>query len=343
MITPKIKYLGLLCVIALLGSCDKFLPEDRDTLEKDALFSKTLYEPVLGRHEMIDDNFNHAASSLPIEFKLLNIRTYEGELANELMDIHPVKVWKKPYLGTEKSIEEIEAKRNIEYRPLFEIGKYNGRIEIWPNASSNFVRTQPDSCYLFDVEISSTGGRKYFRGLQLRPKKERPYEPSNQNQITGQINTPYVRGVLSNVKGNTTGRFLTTSDMTVYFHKLEGNPYGGKTLTFKFADSLMRPINPNEFDMSEEEWKNVIHGFNMQKTDEYVRYDVAYPIPLINYVTPYTNESGQRARARFIYKRLGFGQILETAYVGIDFGIYEEGDWEIYFVFPDESPRFNNE
>lgn len=338
-----IKYLSLLCAAVGCVSCSKYIPDDRDTLEVEAMFTKTLYEPVLGRHQVIDDNFNIASSSLPIEFKLLNVQTYEGSEAHELLDIHPVKVWKKPYSGDETSLEEIEAKRETEYRPLLEIGKYNGRLMIWPNALSTFVRTQPDSCYLFDVEVSNSGGRKYFKKMQLRPFKERPFEPSNQNATTGQINTPYVTGILTNVKGKNTGRNLSSGDMRVYFHKLLDEPYGGNTVTFKFADSLMRPINPNEFDMEQDEWEKIIHGFNMEKTDEYVRYTVAYPIPVTDYATRYTNEAGDRAHVRFRYNRLGFGHVLEESALGIDFSIYEKGDWEIYFVFPNETPRFRDE
>ena len=48
---------------------------------------------------------------------------YDGSPAPELEEYYPVRVWKKPYLGTEKSIEEINAKRGTEYRRLFDVRK----------------------------------------------------------------------------------------------------------------------------------------------------------------------------------------------------------------------------
>jgi hypothetical protein len=48
------------------------------------------------------------------------------------------------------------------------------------------IKAQPDSGYVFDVEMSNSGGRKYFQNMRLMPLRERPYEPSNLDPVTGQ-------------------------------------------------------------------------------------------------------------------------------------------------------------
>ena len=335
----KIFFVALLSFVSL-SSCDKFLPTDRDSLEKEAHFTQLEYYPILGRYNWIKDNFSTANSSVPIKFKLSNVRRFDGEPAVELTQQYPVKVWKKEYTGDEKSIEEIEAKRATEYHQLLEIGESNGSIIFWPAGRSSFVKNQPDSGYLFDVEASNSGGRKFFKDLKLKPLKERPYEPNNINSISGLITNAYVKpSLLSGLIGDRTGANIY--DVNISLVKDESSSKGGKTLTFRFIDSLGNAINPAKFNNTK--WETLVHGFNMQKTDQYVRYTVAYPIPLTEKPTLFTNVTGNRARINIGYNRLGKGQVLTTANMMFDFSIFEDGDWDIIFYFPTESPKFEDE
>jgi len=341
-LTNQINKTLLLSVTFLLTlfSCDKFLPTDRDSLEKEAHFTQLEYYPILGRYNWIKDNFATTNSSLPIKFKLTNIRRFDGEPAIELTQSYPVKVWKKEYTGTETSLEEIESKRATEHHPLLEIGESNGSIIFWPSGKSSFIKNQPDSGYIFDVEASNSGGRKFFKDLKLKPLKERPYEPNNINAITGLSMDPYVRpSSILGVVGDRTG--ANVNQVNVAIVKDESNARGGNTLTFRFIDSLGNAINPEKFNNTK--WENLVHGFNMEKTSEHVRYKVAYPMPLIERPTLYTNVNGNRSRVIFSYNRLGKGQIVNTAFITFDFAIYEQGDWDIIFHFPNESPKFENE
>ncbi|WP_316790623.1 DUF5007 domain-containing protein [Pedobacter frigoris] len=327
-----------LVLLSTLG-CKKNLPEDRESIALDTRFTQTVYTPVLGRNTLFSDNFFLGTSSQPLTFKIINMRTRDGVEASVLTKKTPVQVWTQPYLGDEKSIAEIEAKRKIENRPLFEIREHSGQFLMWSAARSPDVKTQPDSGYVFDVEMSNSGGRRYFRDFKLMPLKERAFEPSVLNSITGLAQyvglTP--SGV-NNLRGARNGQFISYNDIGVLFKKNEG---AGNSLTFKFVDSLFNPINPSSFNLTN--WNQLLHGFNMIKTNESVKYDVAYPIPLIAYRTKYTNTNGDKAHTVFRYDRQGFGNIREEAYISMDFAIYEPGNWEIIIWFTGQSPKFTND
>lgn len=340
--TRRAYYLWVIMVMALISvstfSCKKYLPVDREEVGTDSRFTQDIYEPVLGRNNLFSDNFYKGSTSYPATFKIINPRRFDGEAAPELLDTFPVTVWKEAYTGMEKSLDEIEAKRDTEYHALWEIRPHSGQFEMWAKATSNFVRTQPDSGYIFDVEMSNSGGRRYFRGLKLRPYRERPYEPSNLNPITGQATGVGVfPSIIINMQGAETGRYLYNGDINVIFHR-RGD---GNKLTFMFMDTLFHPMNPDHFNLTN--WSTLVHGFNMVKTDTSVSYDVAYPIPLTERETAYTTQDGKRAHIDFSYDRLGFGHIREVAHMMLDFSIYEPGDWLIMFVFRNENPKFKDD
>jgi hypothetical protein len=175
------------------------------------------------------------------------------------------------------------------------------------------------------------------------PLRERPYEPSNYNSLTGQpISNGVNPSIISNIKGLAKGRYLSFNDVEVYIRKINNvNGTSGKSITFKFLDTLYNPIDPAKF--STTNWDGLIHGFNMRMTTTSVTYDVAFPVPLVEIPTRFTNTDGRRARARFSYSRLGFGGLKENAVLGLDFAIYEPGDWEIVFAFKNDNPKFTNE
>lgn len=331
-----------LAVLAV-SACKKYLPKERETVGADSQYTIDTYQPVLGRTTFFTDNFYQGSTTYPSDFKIVNPRRRNGDPAPELSDVFPVMVWKQTYDGNEKSIAEIEAKREIQYRPLFEIGPHSGAFILWAEAKSAFVRSQPDSGYLFDVELSNSGGRRFYRNLKLMPIKERPYEPSNHNASTGQPTSNGVFAtVLSNIKGAASNRYLSYNDIDVYIRKIikAGVP-ATNTLTFRFLDTLYNPIDPALF--AETDWDNLVHGFNKAMTSTGVTYKMAYPIPAIEVPTRFTSSDGRRAKVRFGYSRLGFNGGRESAVLGLDFAIYEPGDWEIVFAFKNDNPKFIND
>jgi hypothetical protein len=112
-------------------------------------------------------------------------------------------------------------------------------------------------------------------------------------------------------------------------------------LTFRFLDTLFRPLNPSVFNTTD--WANLVHGFDMQKTDTYVKYNVAYPIPLTNTPTKYTGGGTTTAAVRFTYSRLGFGGARINSVFGLNFAIFDPGDWEIVFAFKTDVPKTSDD
>ncbi|MCA5005811.1 DUF5007 domain-containing protein [Sphingobacterium bovistauri] len=339
-----IKYnfiIALILGVLSFSSCKSFIPESIDALGEDVNYVIKEFSPTLGRKTIYENAANLSnTSTLPLSFKIVNVRGVDGSPANELTDKFPVKVWKGNYTGDEKSIEEIEAKREVEYHSIFEIGKNSGNIMFWDYGNSNWIKTQPDSCYLFDVEISNSGGRKYARNLRLKPFKERPYEPSQYDASTGLATRAALPpAYVSNLLGEKTGDFIF--DIEVYVFKDVENKAPGGTLKISVLDSMNNPIDIKKF--KDTDWKGMIHGFNQRFEGEKAVYDVAYPMPLVKYSTKYTTSDGGRARINLRNNRIGFGGFLSQSQLGFDFAIYEEGHWEIQFRFRGESPKFDND
>ncbi|WP_175636255.1 DUF5007 domain-containing protein [Pedobacter ghigonis] len=329
--------LTLLTGSIALSACKKNLPDERLSIANDSQYTQYLYQPVLGRNTLFTNNFQYGNSSRPLDFKIVNMRSFNGEPAPELTNNYPVTVWKTAYDGTEKSLAEIEAKRTTENHPLFEVRPHSGEFMMWAAANSNMVKAQPDSGYVFDVEMSNSGGRKYYQNFRLRPLRERPYEPSNLDPVTGQGTSVSVNPTSVFITGER-GQLLNTRDDVQVLFKRAGN---GNSITFKFADTLSNPIDPNKFAATD--WANLVHGFNMVKDATKVKYEVAYPIPCSAYPTKYTTLSGDQARVVFRFNRQAFGNIQQQCFLAFNFNIYQKGDWEITFWFKRDKPKFDND
>lgn len=308
-----------------LQSCVKdFLPSEKDAFSLDMSFTENEFRPILGRNYN-GIFFNDDQSSRPLTFRIVNLRAFDGSEAPELLKPFPVKVWKKPYTGLETSLAEIEAKREIVNRPLWEIGIHSGSFTMWDVASSDFVRTEPDSCYVFDVEVSNSGGKRYFKDFKLKPQKE----------------TPAIAyfGLTTNVVGDSTRQEMYDPEFWV-------NRTGdGSSITFKFLDPALKPIKLSKFNaMTVEDWKYLIHGFDPKfaADSSSVTYDVAYPIPLVSTLTTRYNKDNI-ASSKFKYDRIAFGANRVSSIIDLNYTIYQKGDWEIIVYFPTEAPLFDND
>lgn len=338
------KQLTAVCAVFVLllpvmfSACKKLLPTDRDTFNLEARFTQTIYKPVLGRTTLMSNNFDSQNSTLPLTFRIVNPRNNDGQVAPELIKPFDVLVWKKAYTGTEQSLAEIEAKRAIEKHPLFEVREHSGEFILWAAANNSVLKSLPDSGYTFDVEVTNNGGRRYFNNMKLQPYKERPYEPNSMDAVTGaSSNAPIRPTTVLNMLGERTSTALTANDINVYLNRIGD----GNSLTIRFLDSTQHVINPNKFNLTK--WEKLVHGFNLEKTNTYIKYDVAFPIPLVNIPTAYTTIDGRQAQLIFSYDRLGFGGIKELGGFSFNFSIYQQGAWEIIFWFNRDNPKFENE
>ena len=305
------------------GSCVKdFVPTVKSAFSKDMNFAQTEFKPILGIGYNVNV-FNDDLSTRPLTFKIVNMRAYDGSNANELLKPLPVEVWKSPYTGEEQSLEEINNKREIVTRPLWEIGLHSGTFTLWREASSDIVRTEPDSCYLFDVEVSNSGGKRYFRNLKLKPQKEIP--------ATGTVS-----GL---IMGDSTRQFI-------YDTKIWVNRIGeGNAITFKFLDPKLQPIKLSKFNgMTTEDWKSLVHGFDMKFANDSssVSFNVAYPMPLVPTVNTKYNLSDQ-AISKFKYNRIAYGGYREQTTISLLYAIPQKGNWEVIVYFPTEAPLFAND
>ncbi|MFZ4862364.1 DUF5007 domain-containing protein [Sphingobacterium sp. Mn56C] len=364
-----------LCILAFVGfllgisGCRAIynFPEEKEFLSTNISYATKYFEPVLGRTSYMGA-LNADNSSHPMTFEIVNARFGDGRPCTDLFQVKPVYVWKEIYTAREKSLAEIEAKRNVEQRPIFEVDA-SGRFILWNSSSNeNVTPRAKDSVDLtqnrrfFDLKISNSGGSVILKDFTVIPWRVRDYEPSSDiNPYTGDVapdpkepknprKRDYIRpSEMTELYGQVSNKKLVTNDdlkdLVVYIRRFEGG--NGNNLRFVFWDKNGMPINPDNF--NETKWNKLVHGFNMVKTNTYVQYDVAYPVPLSNndssrepsFNSEYT--SGENARVRFAYTRKGFGGNIILARFGLDFKIFTKGDWEIIFHFRNDNPRFDNE
>lgn len=352
-------YCAILALMVFPG-CKKLynLPDPKEYLSKNINYDNKIIEPVLGRWNM-HGGFKSDNSSFPLKFEIVNARYGDGRKVTDLFQVKPTYVWTGFYDGKETSLAEIEAKRKLEDHPLFEV-RSSGEFILWGSSTNDLIQPRPsDSTNLaqdtrfFDLKVSNSGGEILLRDFQVRPWRERPYWPDNDiNPFSGKVNRDpkapndpdkrdYIRPFLGNVIGVKTLKNLVSNDdikdAVVYIRPFTGG--NGHNLRFKFLNTDSLPMNPVVFNNTK--WDQLVHGFNRKMTNEYVQFDVAYPIPLTAVGTPFTR--GGNAHVEFSYSRRGFGGGVTVGVFGLDFKIFRPGDWEIVFHFKRDNPKFEDE
>lgn len=348
------KYMAIaFAAIVMLATGCKKIPPLTEYLSENVSFATDTYRPVLGRNTLVLTQFNADGSTYPLTFELQNLRHADGSPAPELTNSVTVKDWITQYTGLETSLAEIEAKRKEVQKPFISIRPGSGDL-VFAAASSQQIKSTPgrDSLYLFDIRVSNaTGASKVFTDRKLIPEKEIAYEPfayarntrlplTESFQVYPPANTTLITVPREVRLTTSTNLYYTTDSLmqpymsAVYFRKT-GN---GSSLTFRFLDKDSAAINPAKF--SNTKWTELVHGFDMQMTAAYVKYQVAYPVPLSSLATKYT--LGGMARVLFEYPRRGFGNSLRNGVFGLNFSIYEPGDWEIVIHFK-RNLKFEND
>ena len=361
--TLKYQAFIFLSTIIVLSGCKKIfdLPAEKDYLSTKINYTTKNFTPILGRTTLFQGIFSADNSSFPMTFEIVNPRFGDGRPAVDLLKNQQALVWTSEYTGKETSLAEIEAKRKLEDHPIVEV-RSSGEIIVWNTATRALLAPRdsiiyPQDIRYFDVKVTNSGGSAIIKDLSLIPSIERPYSPdADINPFNGKPNTstPGGKNLVRNfptifgMVGESTNQPLTTNDASkgivyLYIRKYTGG--NGNSLRFKFLNKDSVAIDPAKF--NETKWDQVVHGFNMQITKEYVKYDVAYPIPLAAIPTRFTsggvNGSGTDAHVEFSYSRIGFGGNRELGVISQNFRIYEKGDWEIVFHFKTVNPKFQNE
>ena len=361
--TLKYKAFIFLYTIIVLSGCRKIfdLPAEKDYLSTKINYTTKNFAPILGRTTLFQGVFSADNSSFPMTFEIVNTRFGDGRPADDILKKQQTLVWISEYTGKETSLAEIETKRKLEDHPIVEV-RSSGEIIVWNTATRALLAPRdsiiyPQDIRYFDVKVTNSGGSAIIKDLSIIPSIERPYSPdSDINPFNGKPNTttPGGKNLVRNfptifgMVGESTNQPLRTNDASkgivyLYIRKYTGG--NGNSLRFKFLNKDSVAIDPAKF--NETKWDQVVHGFNMQITKEYVKYDVAYPIPLAAIPTRFTsggvNGSGTEAHVEFSYSRIGFGGNREVGVISQNFRIYEKGDWEIVFHFKTVNPKFQNE
>lgn len=344
-ICDKLGKSGLLCAMLLVnaGCVDKYLPDEKDAFDRNVAYTRTTFDPVMGHIVFYTDICNVANSTLPLTFEITDMMHNDGSPAPELEEFYPVRVWKKPYLGTEKSIDEINAKRGIEYRRLFDVRKNSGEIVMWGEANSGILRCQPDSGYVFNMNISNSGGYKVVKRMRLMPKREVDFEPSIYDSQTGLAIVEYVSPETSRMRyeqnSSSFSYTIEPEDIHVYFRENKDKQDGATSLSISFYDPSWNVIDPRRF--NETNWGGLFQaGFLKGKIGpKEVVYDMAYPLPLFNGQTKYTDSKGEKASVKFAaswFTKYGYRN---TGYFVFDFAIYKEAHWEMLIHFAKGMPQ----
>lgn len=353
-------FTGLVLLSLGIISCSEMydLPQDKDFISENLTYSTQILEPTMGRTTVFNP-LNSDNSTLPLNFEIVNPRFGDGTPALDFLEPAETYEWIQEYDGEETSMEEIERKRRLVKKPMFEVDS-GGRFIMHASAISERIAPRPTDSVLktqdirfFDLKLSNSGGIRYIKDFQLIPWRELDYEPTDLNPYTGEVapdplspNDPRKRAyivpiLMYNMMGENTNIYLVNNDqkkdVVIYIRQFEGN--AGNKLRIKFLDKDEQPIHPAEF--NETRWDEMFHGFNRKITAEYVEYDVLYPIPLTNNKTPYG--SGGWANLDIKYSRLGWGGTREIAGMTFNFKIFKKGNWEIVFHFRNDNPKFEND
>lgn len=70
-----------------------------------------------------------------------------------------------------------------------------------------------------------------------------------------------------------------------------------------------------------------------------VVYDMAYPLPLFNGQTKYTDSKGEKASVKFATSWFSKYGYRNTGYFVFDFAIYKEAHWEMLIHFAKGMPQ----
>lgn len=335
---------SVLLLVAGTSCMDNFLPEEKDAFDRDVNFTTTLFTPTMGHTTFYTGIFNSAQSTLPLTCEITDMMHYDGTPVPELEEYYPVRVWKKPYLGTEQSIDEINAKRGTEYRRLFDVRKNSGEIVMWSEANSSILRCQPDSGYVFNMKISNSGGFKIQKKMRLMPFREVDFEPSIYDPETGLAIAEYVSAESSSMRYEDSGdsfgsvKLVEPRDIHIYFRENKDKKDPSTSLSVSFYDPSWNVISPSRF--NETNWKNMFQaGFLKEVNSKEVIWDMAYPLPLFNGKTTYTDSSGQKASVQFktsVVTKYGYRRYYNFNFV---FAIYKEAHWEILVHFAKGMPQ----
>ena len=191
------------------------------------------------------------------------------------------------------------------------------------------------------MNVSNSGGYKVTKRMRLMPQRERDFEPTIYDE-TGLAIAEYVtpEDVYMRYESDKSySSLMMAEDVHIYFRENKDDTDPNTTLTISFYDQDWQVIDPRRF--NETDWDNMFQaGFLKDKDNgKYVKYDMAYPLPLFEEQTSYTDINGEKASVQFKTSYVNRNGYRLKGYVNFDFAIYKEAHWEILVHFAGGMPQ----
>lgn len=342
---PKVYTYAMLGVLTIIASsCYKnLLPKEKEHFSNNANFDGDLYLANFGRTNVFYGKFNPDYSTQPLTFELQNIAGPDGQPVPALREEVNTWQWKEYYSGTEKSVDEINAKRIQVKRPVLDIRPNSGDLIVWATDTSKLKQ----GLYTFDIFVKNNGGQKTFQKRKLQLARPRPYEPYEFDDITGERKPldkggmihPRVFGVQDQLNNA-----ITSDNVVVYFRK---TGTAKNTISIKFFDADSAAIRLPAFNITK--WDSLVYrsntieqmvpfAFNRKMTQDstVVTWDITNPFPVLADVG-----INEQASIGLLYERVSYGTRTQAA-LGLTFSIFEAGSWDIIFKFK-VNPKFTND
>ncbi|WP_109693947.1 DUF5007 domain-containing protein [Chitinophaga deserti] len=156
-----------------LVSCDK---DDSDGFLSPALkYTNPSIKVAVGASLIQSGAMVTDESTKPLTFSIAAIRTADGKIADKVMNYKvDTYWWKAEYTTKEKTVEELDAKREKKNRPAIDINPDNGNIVIYPEASDSLQLTK--GIYTIDVKVKNSGGERVIeKALTIEVSYAPPY------------------------------------------------------------------------------------------------------------------------------------------------------------------------
>lgn len=101
-------------------------------------------------------------STKPLEFTIDGIYTEDGKRADKVLGYKvDTYFWQAEYTGKEKTVQELDTKRQKVNRPAIDINPENGNIVIYPEATDTLLLTKGK--YTIDVKVKNSSGERVIK------------------------------------------------------------------------------------------------------------------------------------------------------------------------------------
>ncbi|SIN66982.1 DUF5007 domain-containing protein [Chitinophaga niabensis] len=201
-------------------------------------------------------------STLPIKVELADIRRWDGKPAPEMKQEVDAVEWVEEFTGQEKTLEELEKKKRIVKRPVFEISPSDGRLKFRKESYE-----MDSATYFIDVKVSNGAGSRIIKNaLEVKVVKGADYESRDDGAWI----------VCSDYDWDGCSPYFDSINIRIDKFEYKGP---GNKITVKFKDPNGNLMDPRTFpEGSKQKGKRMQDFvFAQRLLADRIEYDVAYP------------------------------------------------------------------